>query len=124
MKIPKPDSESPDSKFFDSVEISGLVELSTLSEISTKKYKFQKSRFLGVFRAILGSRIRIWPLYDRWRHFEALGSFLNPFPHFPATLGRFPAMIGYLHHMADQWPETGRELKFFKKFLCVGKLRP
>ena len=46
MKNPKPDLNSPDFPLYDHSEMSALIEISTLSEISPKKTTFGKSRLL------------------------------------------------------------------------------
>ena len=116
MKNPKPDLKSPDSEFFDSVEISTMVEYSTLSEISTKISRFQKSRFWGVFRVILWSRARISGPYWNLGTFRGCRSFLEQIFIGPATPG---------HYIADMQSQITRgresignfpEGKIFEKF--------
>ena len=71
----------------------------------------------------MGCRVRISQFTGSLRLFKMYSGLRQQILTFPATCGRFPAMMGLRSLPAEFWPESGRKSKFFNDFLCVGKYR-
>ena len=71
----------------------------------------------------MGCRVRISQFPGSLRLFKMYSGLRQQILTFPATFGRFPAMVGLRSLPAEFWPENGRKSKFFNDFLCVGKFR-